>query len=39
MWMSDVTGNTIVDAVLASVAAPAPVEPGADRAGGPDSSP
>jgi MoxR-like ATPase len=39
MWMSDVTGNTIVDAVLASVAAPAPVEPGVDRAGGPDSSP
>jgi MoxR-like ATPase len=28
MWMSDVTGRTIVDAVLSSVAAPAPVEPG-----------
>jgi hypothetical protein len=26
MWMSDATGNTVVDAVLASVAAPAPLE-------------
>jgi MoxR-like ATPase len=32
MWMSDATGNTVVDAVLASVAAPAPLEQLSDDA-------
>ena len=27
MWMSEITGRTVVDAVLASVPAPSPLEP------------
>ncbi len=32
MWMSEITGHTVVNAVLSTVAAPAALEPGAERA-------
>jgi MoxR-like ATPase len=30
MWMSEITGRTVVDAVLGSVPAPGPLEPSPD---------